>query len=146
MQALKGLKGLLWFIAGYQFVVGALLLLTPSVAQLVVGLYGSDVQVTEQFTFILKPLGAYMIMTGLIASAAARADMPHPAIVTALIVLFTMNVIYRVARFDYIRTTFGIEGWHLFGQILILSGLAIGLFVFSRGAMKATGAVAGDRP
>jgi hypothetical protein len=145
MQALKGLKGLLWFIAGYQFVVGALLLLTPALAQMVVGFYGSDAQVTEQFTFILKPLGAYMIMTGLIASAAARAEVPHPAIVTALIVLFTINVLYRVVRFDYIQTTFGIPAWHLFGQIVILAGLAIGLFALSRGAIKATGAVAGDQ-
>jgi uncharacterized membrane protein len=112
---------------------------------MVVGFYGSDAQVTEQFTFILKPLGAYMIMTGLIASAAARADVPHPAIVTALIVLFTINVLYRVVRFDYIQTTFGIPAWHLFGQIVILAALAIGLFALSRGAIKATGAAAGDR-
>ena len=136
MQALKGLKGLLWFIAVYQFLIGALLLVTPALAQLVVGLYGSDVQVTEQFTFILKPLGAYMVMTGLIASAAARADLPHPAIVTGLIVLFTINVLYRVMRFQYIQTTFGIPGWHLFGQIILLSALAIGLFALSRGAMR----------
>ena len=137
MQSLKALKGLLWFISVYQFVVGALLLITPGLAQLVVGLYGSDVQVTEQFTFILKPLGAYMVMTGLIASAAARADVPHPAIITSLIVLFTINVLYRVARFQYIETTFGIPAWHLFGQIIILSALAISLYAFSRGAARA---------
>jgi hypothetical protein len=137
MQSLRALKGLLWFIAVYQFLVGALLLVTPGLAQLVVGLYGSDVQVTEQFTFILKPLGAYMIMTGLIASAAARADVPHPAIITGLIVLFTINVLYRVMRFQYIETTFGIPAWHLFGQIVILSALVIALFAFSRGAMRA---------
>jgi hypothetical protein len=144
MQALRALKGLLWFVAVYQFAVGAMLLLTPSLAQLVVGLYGADVQVTEQFTFILKPLGAYMIMTGLIASAAARANMPHPAIVTALSVLFGINVLYRVARFGYIQTTFGIPAWHLTGQVIFLSALGIALAVLSRSAMKSTGAVAGD--
>ena len=141
MQSLKALKGLLWFIAVYQFVVGALLLITPGLAQLVVGLYGADVQVTEQFTFILKPLGAYMVMTGLIASAAARAAVPHPAIITGLIVLFTINVLYRVMRFQYIEATFGIPAWHLFGQIIILSALAIGLFAFSRGAARAVAGV-----
>jgi hypothetical protein len=144
MQALKALKGLLWFVAVYQFTVGALMLLTPSIAQLVVGLYGSDYQVTEQFTFILKPLGAYMVMTGLIASGAARANVPHPSIVTALVVLFAINVLYRVARFEYIQTTFGIPAWHLMAQMVILTGLAISLATFSRSAMKSTGAVAGD--
>jgi hypothetical protein len=144
MQSLRALKGLLWFIAVYQFTVGALLLITPALAQLVVGLYGSDAQVTEQFTFILKPLGAYMIMTGLIAASAARADVPHPAICLALEVLFGINVLYRVFRFEYIQTTFGIPAWHLASQMVILAALAIGLAVLSRSAMRATGAVAGD--
>lgn len=138
MQALKALKGLLWFIAVSQFVIGALLLLTPSLAQLVLDLHGSSYQVTEQFTFILKPLGAYMMMTGLISSAAARADVPHPAIITALVLLFTINALYRIARFDYMQTTFGIAPWYLFGQVMVLSGLAIGLFALSRAAMKAS--------
>lgn len=146
MQSLRALKGLLWFIAAYQFIVGALLLLTPALAQAVVGLYGSDYQVTEQFMFILKPLGAYMVMTGLIASSAARADVPHPAITTALAVLFGINVLYRIGSFNYVQTTFGIPAWHLVGQMVILSALGISLAVLSRAAMRATGAVAGDRP
>jgi hypothetical protein len=144
MQALRILKGLLWFVATYQFVVGALLLLTPQLAQLVVGLYGSDAQVTEQFTFILKPLGAYMVMTGLIAAASARADVPHPAIVTALSVLFGINVLYRVLRFQYIRDTFHIPAWHLTGQIVVLAGLGIALALLMRAASRATGA-SGER-
>jgi hypothetical protein len=140
MQSLGALRGVLWFVAVYQFLVGALLLLTPSLAQLVVGFYGSDATVTEQFTFILKPLGAYMVMTGLIASGAARAQIPHPSIVMALVVLFAINVLYRLARFEYIQTTFGIPAWHLVGQIVILSALAITLAVLSRSALKASAA------
>lgn len=144
MQALRALKGLLWFIAVYQFAVGALLLLTPDMARLVVGWYGSDVQVTEQFAFILKPLGAYMLMTGVIASGAARAQVPHPSIVSALAVLFGLNVLYRIGNFQYVQTTFGIPQWHLIGQIIILAALGLSLTFLSRAAMRATGAVAGD--
>ena len=144
MSALRTLKGLLWFIAVYQFVVGALLLVTPDLSQLVVGWYGSDVQVTEQFAFILKPLGAYMVMTGLIASGAARAQVPHPSIVAALSLLFALNVLYRIGNFQYVQTTFGIPQWHLVAQIVILAALGLSLWFLSRAAMKATGAVAGD--
>ena len=144
MGSLKTLKGLLWFIAAYQFVVGALLMLTPDLSQLVVGLYGSNVQVTPQFAFILKPLGAYMLMTGLIAAGAARAEVPHPSIVAALVVLFAMNVLYRIGTFQYVQDTFGIPQWHLIGQIVILSAIGIALALLSRTAMRATGAVAGD--
>lgn len=145
MQSLKALKGLLWFIAAYQFVVGALLMLTPDLSQLVVGLYGSNVEVTPQFAFILKPLGAYMLMTGLIAAGTARANVPHPSIVMALVVLFVMNVLYRLGTFQYVQDTFGIPRWHLLGQIAVLSAIAIALATLSRSAMRATGASAGDR-
>ena len=143
MQSLKALKALLWFIAVYQFVCGALLLLSPSFAQLVVTWYGATVNWTDQFTFILKPLGAYMLMTGLIAAGAARADVPHPSIVTALAVLFGVNALYRIGRFSFVQTTFAIAQWHLIVQIVVLLGLALGLVLFSRNAMRATGAVGG---
>ena len=144
MQALRALKGLLWFIAVYQFLVGALLLLSPDLARLVVGWYGSDVQVSDQFAFILKPLGAYMLMTGVIASGAARAQVPHPSIVSALAVLFGLNVLYRIGSFRYVQTTFGIPEWHLIGQMVILAALGLALTFLSRAAMRATGATAGD--
>lgn len=144
MSSLRALKGLLWFVAVYQFVVGALLLLTPDLSRLVVGWYGSNVQVSDQFAFILKPLGAYMLMTGLIASGAARAQVPHPSIAAALALLFGLNVVYRIAHFQYVQATFGIPQWHLVAQMAILATLGISLAVLSRSAMRATGAVAGE--
>lgn len=144
MGSLKALKGLLWFIAVFQFLVGTFLMLMPDLAELIVRFYGSDVRVTPEFAFMLKPLGAYMIMTGLIVSGTARAAVPHPSIVTGLVVLLALNVFYRVATFDFVRTTFGIATWHLIGQIIIIGGLAIALALLSRAAMRATGAVAGD--
>jgi hypothetical protein len=144
MSALRALKALLWFIAVYQFAFGALLLLTPDLSQLAVGWYGSDVQVTDQFAFILKPLGAYMLMTGVIASGAARAQVPHPSIVAALALLFALNVIYRIGHFEYVQTTFGIPRWHLIAQMIILATLGLSLWLLSRAAMRATGATAGE--
>ena len=136
MPALRALKGLLWFVAVYQFAIGAMNLLSPALGNLVVGLYGSNMVVTDQFAFILKPLGAYMLMTGLIAASAARATIPHPAIVTALVVLFGISVLYRVFRFQQVQALFGIPTWHLMVQIAILSTLAIALAVLSRSVMR----------
>ena len=144
MQALRALKGLLWLIAIHQFVVGALLLVTPELARMVVGWSGADMPLSDQFVFILKPLGAYMLMTGVIASGAARAQVPHPSIVSALAILLGLHVLYRVANFQLVQTTFGIPQGLLVAQILILSALALALTFLSRAAMRATGAVAGD--
>lgn len=138
MSSQRSLKGMLWFIAVYQFLMGALLLMPPQFAQLVVSWYGATVDWTPQFTFILKPLGAYMLMTGLIAAATARADIPHPSITSAIAALFTINALYRILRFEYVRTTFGIASGHLVLQIVVLLGLAGALVVLSRSTARRT--------
>jgi len=139
MPQLRYLKGLLWFIAVYQLVMGLLLLVSPTFAQLVVAWYGASVEWTPQFTFILKPLGAYMVMTGIIAWGAARAEIPHPMITYALAVLFTINAVYRVLRFESIQTTFGISAAHLILQVVVLLALAAACFFLQRaGDRRAT--------
>src|ERR1041385_902463 len=129
MRPSPALKALLWFIAVYQFVMRFLLIMPHEMAQFVVTWYGATVDWTPQFAFILKPLGAYMIMTGLVASSAARAAVPHPTIVVALATLFGINALYRVAHFEYVRTTFGISSGTLIIQIVVLVGLAAALLL-----------------
>ena len=140
MRSLHALRGLLWFIAVYQFLMGFLLLMPPSFTQLVVSWYGATVDWTPQFTFILKPLGAYMVMTGLIAASTARAAVPHPAVLQGLAALFTINALYRVTRFEYVRATFSIAPAHLVLQIVVLLGLASALLLLYRHAAADIGA------
>ena len=146
MPALRALRLLLWFIAGYQFAVGFLLSASPRFAALVVQLFGAQVEWTDQFTFILKPLGAYMLMTGLVAAGAARARVPHPAITRSIAALFAINSLYRILFFQHIERTFGIATWHLAGQVVTLLLMAVALVLLTNGAMRETDAVAGDRP
>jgi hypothetical protein len=116
--------------------MGALLLMPPQFAQFVVSWYGATVDWTPQFTFILKPLGAYMLMTGLIAAATARAEIPHPSITSGIAALFTINALYRILRFEYVRTTFSIASGHLVLQIVVLLGLASALMILSRSTAR----------
>lgn len=136
MSARRLLRGLLWFIAIYQFAMGFLLLMPPQFSQLVVSWYGATVDWTPQFMFILKPLGAYMLMTGLIAAASARAEIPHPAITTSLAALFTINALYRILRFDFVRSTFAIGTSLLATQVIVLLALAAALVWLSRSARE----------
>lgn len=140
---LKYLKGLLWFIAVYQFVVGASLLVSPAFARFVVQGFGATVIWTPQFTFILKPLGAYMLMTGLMAGGAARAAMPHPMIAYALTSLFLINAAYRILHFEYVQATFGIATVHLAIQIAALLALGAGCFFLQRAAERSVAPTTG---
>jgi hypothetical protein len=65
---------------------------------------------------------------------------PHPTIVVALATLFSINAIYRVAHFEYVRTTFGISSGTLIVQIVVLVGLAASLLLLYRRTQRQAGA------
>lgn len=136
MTPLKSLKGLIWFIAVYQLAVGISLLVSPVSARFIVTLFGATVTWTPEFAFMLKPLGAYMLMTGVIAWGTARAPVPHPMITYALAVLFLINAAYRVLQFDEIRAMFGIPAALLVAQIATLLALAAGCLLLQRSIQR----------
>lgn len=136
MPALRYLKGLLWFIAVYQLAVGISLLVSPDSARLIVTLFGATVAWTPEFAFMLKPLGAYMLMTGVIAWGTARASVPHPMVTYALAVLFLINAAYRVLHFAGIQAMFGIPAALLVAQIATLLALAAGCLLLQRSVQR----------
>lgn len=136
MSSLRYLKVLIWFIAVYQLTVGLALLVSPASAQLIVAWYGATVNWTPEFTFMLKPLGAYMLMTGLIAWGTARAPVPHPMITYAFAALFVINAAYRVVHFEAVRAAFGIPPRHLIVQIVTLVALAAGCLFLQRAVQR----------
>lgn len=143
MSPLEYLKGLIWFIAVYQFAVGTSLLVSPAMAQAIVAFYGAKVNWTPEFAFMLKPLGAYMVMTGLIAWRTARAPIPHPTITYAFAVLFILNAAYRVLLFGEISSMFGIAPARLIAQIGTLLALAAGCLLLQRAAGRSVAASGG---
>ena len=75
-NSLALLKFFLWFSCVFHLVVGIGLNVSPAFPQVMAGYYGAEVDFTPQFLYILKPLGAFMIMVGLVVMAAARDRRP----------------------------------------------------------------------
>jgi hypothetical protein len=102
------LQALLCFVCAAHVVIGAGLNLAPGFPPVMAGIYGATVEWTPQFTYILKPLGAFMLTVGLLAGIAATDPARHVAIVYAVAALFVIRSAQRVVFADETLQAFGI--------------------------------------
>lgn len=109
VNALAVLRFFLWFSCAFHLIVGIGLNVWPAFPQMMAGYYGASVDFTPQFLYIIKPLGAFMIMVGLVVMAAARDPLNNPAIVYALVVLLAIRGLQRFVFQDAIVSDLAIE-------------------------------------
>jgi len=81
----------LWFIALFHLFVGLAVNFSPSFTRMIAGWYGATVDWTPQFVYILHPLGAFMIILGLLAAVAARQPARYPAVIIGCVILFAIS-------------------------------------------------------
>jgi hypothetical protein len=98
----------LWAIAAFHVVVGAGLNLAPGFAEVMAGVYGAQVEWTPELSYILKPLGAFMLALGLMAGIAARDPAGNKAIVYGFALLFVLRALQRVVFHGEIESAFAI--------------------------------------
>jgi hypothetical protein len=136
------LKAYLWFIAAFHLVVGIAVNVSASLTQAIARGYGATVDWTPQFTYILHPLGAFMIALGVLAIAAARDPRRYSAVIGGFVLLFAIRALHRVVFGDAVTSAFGIAPSRNMINFAIFALQAVLLFVLWRAAMRDTGASA----
>jgi hypothetical protein len=130
----RALQTLLWLICAAHVVIGLGLNLSPGFAQQLAGLYGATVEWTPQFTYILKPLGAFMLTVGLLAGVAATNPVRYAAIVYGVATLLVLRCAQRVLFADEIFRAFEIPPVRTWTFLAFFLTLAVVLVVLCRGA------------
>ena len=133
INALAALRFFLWFSCAFHLIVGVGLNVSPAFPQVMAGYYGADVEFTPQFLYILKPLGAFMI---LVVLAAARDPLNNPAIVYALATLLAIRGLQRFVFQDAIVGDLAIESSRNIVNGVVFLLLATTLAVLFRLAVK----------
>jgi hypothetical protein len=126
--AMRALQAYLWFIAAFHLVVGLGVSLSPGFAQAVARGYGATVDWTPQFIAILRPLGAFMIILGVIATFAARDPVRYAGVVYGFIALFALRALQRIVFAGYLTQAFGIAAGRNMVNVVIFAGQAALLF------------------
>jgi hypothetical protein len=125
------LQGLLWFAAASHIVIGGGIMFSDDFQRALAPLYGAEVNWTAQFTYILRPLGAFMFVFGILIAAAALDPLRHRAIVYGLCGVLSLRVLQRVLFYREVQEGFGINlGWYLaMGGFFLAMAIAIVLLL-----------------
>ena len=128
------LKAYLWFIALFHVFVGVAVNISPAFTQMIARGYGATVDWTPQFTYILHPLGAFMIVLGLLAGAAAREPERYEGVILGFVVLFAIRALHRVVYAGVLSQAFGISSSRNTTNMIIFAVQAVALFLLWRAA------------
>jgi hypothetical protein len=103
-------------------------------------LYSAQVDWTDgQFSYILKPLGAFMIALGVMAAMAARDPLRNRAIIIGFAVLFTLRGLQRLLFMNEIESVFAIPPSRSLVQMVVMLLLALALVLLLRAASASEG-------
>jgi hypothetical protein len=143
-QNTKWLSLFLWIVCAFHFFVGVSLNVDLGLKEWVGGtLYNATVDWSNgQFTYIIKPLGAFMIALGVMAGLAARNPLGNRPIIYGFAFLFTLRGLQRLMFMKEIETAFAIPASRSMMQMAVMLALALGLVVLLRSASSAQGSPA----
>jgi hypothetical protein len=139
--SLKFLRWFLWFVCIFHAGIGLALNLELGWKEWVAGtLYSATVNWNDpQFVYVLRPLGAFMIVLGMFAAVAARDPLRYQAIAFGFVALFFLRGLQRLLYLSDIESAFGIAGSRSLVQMAVMWALAASLFVLTRSAARRSG-------
>ncbi len=140
--ALQALKVVLWVVCISHILLGGTIMLGQSFQERAAALYGAQLEWSPEFVYILKPLGAFMLMLGVVGIAAALDPVRYRIIGYGFVGVLVIRVIQRVIFQGDILEAFGIAT----GRNLVNAGfflvVAIVLLVLLQVGTKRTADVA----
>ncbi|HET6371929.1 MAG TPA: hypothetical protein VFG76_01390 [Candidatus Polarisedimenticolia bacterium] len=129
------LQAFLWMVCVFHVVVGVGLNVSSEFPRLMAGYYGATVDWTPQFTYILKPLGAFMFVLGLLAAAAARDPRRYRGVAYLFATLFTIRALQRLVLSEPLHDAFSISPARNMGNavfFLVLAATLVGLHLWAQ--------------
>ena len=130
--ALRLLQALLWFASLSHLIIGAGIMLSSSFQHEVALLYGAEVDWSPQFTYILRPLGAFMFVWGILLAAAAIDPPRHRLIAFGLCGVLLIRVLQRMVLHQDVQDAFSISAAKNAGMALffLVEAILIALLMY----------------
>ncbi len=116
----------LWLLAAYHIVMGAIALFAPDLAPRMVGsLYGASVAAGGQIRYMTSMIGALALVVGGLAVVAAQRPLDNRPIIAALLVLQLSRVFCRVRDRRRLAESFGVSGRANSAAIAVLAAESV---------------------
>jgi hypothetical protein len=135
------LQLVLWSICIYHVVLGACGFLSENLAvRLADVLFGMKVDPTPQLSYIVKLLGIYAILFGLMAATAARKPERHPVLLNLIIVLYGLRILNKLLYEDLLVKAFAAPPSRVWIDVACLAAFGVAVAL-----LKPRAAVAGEK-
>lgn len=102
------LRWLLVFIASFHLVMGFALMTSLPFQQMAVHLYGATVVWNAQFIYLVRILGSFAFVFGVLAAIAVYDPLRHQGIVWGFVVLFLLRDLHRLIFAEEIQRAFSL--------------------------------------
>jgi len=127
-----GLRGLLWLICAYHVTVGVLLNCPQAwIAAAAKSLFGNMTLAGDPgMYFVLRPMGVYVILFGIMMGVAAWNPVKNRALITVGVILFALRIIQRIMTAGEFQSLFGVSQARNAAMIGVVAvfGLALAWF------------------
>src|SRR5579871_1770809 len=111
---LRVLQAHLWMIGVFHVVIGVGLNVSPEFIPVVAKWYGAErVDVTDQLLVLVKPIGAFMFILGVLAAVAAVRPLRYRAVIYSFAGLFFIRALQRLVWGHEQTAAFGISREHV---------------------------------
>ncbi len=124
------LKAVLWVIAVYHLAFGTVLLTGFNVDNLAQSVLGATVEISDQVSYMFKPLGVYTIAFGALALLTALNPTRHRPMLIAIMTLYILRLLTHLLQMNTLHEVFQVPDSASYRSIGILAVIIILLAVF----------------
>ncbi|MFC1780238.1 hypothetical protein ACFLY9_00915 [Patescibacteria group bacterium] len=126
-------KFLLYTFCISHFILGTIAFLGgPNLSEMITLVYGAELEVDPQLTYIARMFGAYMLTVGFLAILPIKDPVKYKGIINGAILLLVLRVLQRLLFAAQIHEAFGVSYSRIILNGIFFFLLAVAMYVSSR--------------
>jgi hypothetical protein len=130
MTRLVGLKIVLWLIALYHVILGVAAFISLDLTLWIAkAMFGVDVELTPQSSYIIRLLGVYVLVFGLLVVLLALDPGRHSVLLSVVVVLYICRILNKIIFIDLFTTAFGATSTRAWIDVAMLAAFGLAVLV-----------------
>lgn len=134
MNKITGLKVVLVMICIYHVALGLATFVSGDLTvKLAKAIFGLNLEMTPQMSYIVQLLGVYAIAFGLVAGLAAADPLKHPVLLNVIVVLYALRVVNKLISMNQFQQAFGASMAKVWTDIVLLAAFGVAVVALRPG-------------
>lgn len=134
MNKITGLKVVLAMICIYHVVLGLATFVSGDLTvKLAKTIFGLNLEMTPQMSYIVQLLGVYAIVFGVVAGMAALDPLKHPVLLNVIVLLYALRIMNKLLSMNQFQQAFGASMTKVWTDIVLLAAFGVAVVALRPG-------------